>query len=165
MITTLWDSQTSFPLQNSPYQNETNNPQPEPLVLSSSAAANPAAVNSVNPANPVCQVDLGTVQNVGEYVSLELEIKNPAGVAPAAGTQLTMYAACASSPSKQPPELVNAALTLVCNMPPNPGVTNVWVMQLFYMAARYLYVWFAYSGDTNNAVPVPLRLRVNTKTG
>lgn len=164
MITTLWDSAINYPLQNSPYQSPANNPGPQGLQLQSSAAANPAAINPANPGNVTVQCDLATVQNRGEYVSLELEVQNPPTKAPAAGVNLTMYAACASSPSKQPPELLPASVNLVCAMSQVPGRVSVFVMPMFYMAARYLYVWFQYSGDANGAVPLGLRLRVNAKT-
>lgn len=161
MITTLWDSAGGSPLQNSPYQYSDGNAatQPQGLSIASSSAANPALVPGT-----VVQVDLGTVQNVGDTVSIELEVQNPATKAPAANTTLTMYAACSSSGSKQPPELLPASSNLACTMSTVNGRTSVFMMPLFYMAARYLYVWFQYAGDANGAVPLGLRLRVNGKT-
>jgi hypothetical protein len=164
MITTLWDSALNYPQQNSPYQNEAANPGPQGLQIQSSAAANPAVINPVNPGVVCVQVDMQTVQNRGDVVSLELEVQNPAGSAPAAGTILTMWAACASSGSKQPAELLPAALSLACAMSQVPGRTSVFVMPQFYMAARYVYVWFQYSGDGAGSVPLNLRLRCNGKT-
>lgn len=161
MITTLFDSAVNSPLQNSPYQYQDGNAatQPQGLSIAASAAANPALVPGT-----VVQIDLGTVQNVGDVVTIELEVTNPKNSAPAAGTNLTVYAACSSSGSKQPPELLPASSNQVCAMSQVNGRTSVFMLPLFYMAARYLYVWFQYSGDANGAVPLGLRLRINGKT-
>jgi hypothetical protein len=161
MIATLWDSATSSPNQNSQYQ-QPSGIAPVGLVLASSAAANPANVGVAGP----IQVDLNSVQNVGDYVSIELEVKNPPTKAPAANSTLTVFAACSSSGSKQPAELATAASSGACVLGSVPGQTQVYTpIPVFYASARYLYIWFQYSGDANTAVPLGLRLRVNTKTG
>ena len=75
MITTLWDNTVSSKQQNSPYQTPAG-AQPAGALQIVSAAAETGILEQ--------QIDLGSVQNMGDYVSLELEIANPAGAAPSA---------------------------------------------------------------------------------
>jgi hypothetical protein len=156
MITTIWDSAGGSPLQNSPYQYQDGNAATQPSQLQISSAAAQTGVGLV-------QVDLGTVQNVGDDVAIEVEVTNPAAGGQLANQSVTLQAACASSGSKQPPELLTAATPLVCPLSTVPGRTQVYTTPAFKMVARYLYMWFDHTILAN--APLNLRLRVNGKTG
>lgn len=156
MIKTFWDSATSLLQRNSPYAKASTNLAAGPMQITSAAAESGILLR---------QIDMADVQNVGDYLTAELEIQNPPASNPAAGQTVTIWAACSSSGSKQPAELKTAASSLVCALQQVPGQTNVYMMPVLYMAARYLYIWFDHTGAGANGVPLNLRLRVNAKTG
>lgn len=107
-------------------------------------------------------IDVGDVYDPGNMVAVELEVLTN-GTAPGSTKNLTIYSAFSSSGSKQPAELATAADSLVCVLANAANVRRVYMMPVYYISARYLYVWFDHDALSNGAT-LDLTLRINRLT-
>ncbi len=146
MIKTIWSSRTAF-------KSGTNLPVGKLLIS-----------NDGSETGILLQViDLATFQNIGDVASVELEILNN-GTPPTNGQTVTMWSAFSSYSTKTAAQLLTAAASLVCQPGSGASTTSTFMAPLYYMGARFLYVWFDHTALAAGAT-LELTLNVNTKTG
>lgn len=146
MIKTIWYSGTAT---------KPNDPTPIGKLI----ITNDGAEQGILPV----QIDLAVAQNLGNYASLEFQLLTN-GVAPAANQSVTAWAAFCSSSSKTPVELSTAAASQVFPLAQVPNTRRIYMMPLFYMGARWLYIWFDHTALPAGAT-VEILISVNAQLG